>query len=836
MTRAKPPTATDPTKLRLQLLAAGFLPIPVEGKRPPMDGWQNKRTNADEIRLWEKVYPLATNMGILGETAPGLDVDVYDEDAAETLDKLAREFFEERGGKFSPRIGLWPKRLIPLRTDEPFTKLALARAFVGPEYVKPDGTRSNRHKIEILCQGQQWVCDGIHPDTQAPYRWTYGAPGTDFAREDLPYVRREDVEQFLDAATTLLIEQHGFTLVTPLSDANGGERTPGEPLAPASRIAAAVAVIPNNDVEWDEWNRIGMAIWRATDGSGEGFGIFDGWSQRSRKHNTTTTGKKWSEYTRSPPTQIGAGTIIFLADQADATWREKLQGEPPQPEPDDPGAQPPPERKPDNAGAQPREATADDDDTSLPYVDLARDPIPPREWLVHERIPLRNVTSLSGEGAIGKSILLMQLSGAVALGLHWISTMPAQGAVLYMSCEEDDDEVQRRMQAVAQHLDTTRQEMVERGLRFLSFAGRDAILAQPDRFGIMRPTPLFDQLRRDALQQRPKLIVLDNVADIFGGKEMDRAQTRQFITMLRGLAMAADSAVVISAHPSLTGITTDTGLSGSTGWHNSVRARMYFKPAPGDDTALRVLEVKKSNYGPVSENILLRWRDGVYVVEPGVGSLDRLAAEAKLDQLFLILLRRFTKHGRRVSDKKSPTHAPAVFADEPEAKKAKADRKALAEAMVRLFEANKLRVVTIGSASRMRGHIVEGGDDEREPATVIPFPTALPTAFQPPSNRGAHTHPPYPPSRLEAGKGAVGSPPASNGPEAEPSSADTDADFGPATFSIMGIELDGTPCLHCGKSDGNVYMVRDDRRLDQPSKPLHERCARKWFTSGGGRS
>src|SRR5262245_48484047 len=88
------------------------------------------------------------------------------------------------------------------------------------------------------------------------------------------------------------------------------------------------------------------------------------------------------------------------------------------------------------------------------------------------------------------------------------------------------------------------------------------------------------------------------------------------------------------------GIRSDTGLSGSTGWHNSVRARMYFKPAPGDDTSLRVLEVKKNNYGPVSESIVLRWRDGVYVVEPGVGTLDRLAAEAEIDHLFLKLLRR----------------------------------------------------------------------------------------------------------------------------------------------------------------------------------------------------
>jgi hypothetical protein len=156
-------------------------------------------------------------------------------------------------------------------------------------------------------------------------------------------------------------------------------------------------------------------------------------------------------------------------------------------------------------------------DAPLPYVDLALDLVS-RSWLVLERIPMLNVTMLGGEGAIGKSLLLMQLSGAVVLGKEWIGTLPEQGPVLYMSCEEDDDEVRRRMEDVARHLGSTRQEMIERGLRILSFAGRDAVLAQPDRAGVMRPTPVFERLRRDAVEMRPKLIVLDTVADIFAGR------------------------------------------------------------------------------------------------------------------------------------------------------------------------------------------------------------------------------------------------------------------------------------------------------------------------------
>src|SRR5262249_28265561 len=127
----------------------------------------------------------------------------------------------------------------------------------------------------------------------------------------------------------------------------------------------------------------------------------------------------------------------------------------------------------------------------LAYVDLAA-PLVPREWLVLERIPLHNVTLLSGDGGLGKSLLLMQLAGAVALGGEWIGILPERGGVLYLSCEEDDDEIRRRMEDVAAHLGSTRAEMECSGLRFLSLAGKDAILGQPYQNGIIRTTPLFE--------------------------------------------------------------------------------------------------------------------------------------------------------------------------------------------------------------------------------------------------------------------------------------------------------------------------------------------------------
>jgi hypothetical protein len=93
--------------------------------------------------------------------------------------------------------------------------------------------------------------------------------------------------------------------------------------ADAFDIAAALKVIPNDDVSWEEWNRVAMAAWRATGGCEEGFAAFDSWSSKSSKYDADTTRKRWDGFKTSPPTIIGAGTIFWLADRTAPGWRQK---------------------------------------------------------------------------------------------------------------------------------------------------------------------------------------------------------------------------------------------------------------------------------------------------------------------------------------------------------------------------------------------------------------------------------------------------------------------------------------------------------------------------------
>jgi RecA-family ATPase len=272
---------------------------------------------------------------------------------------------------------------------------------------------------------------------------------------------------------------------------------------------------------------------------------------------------------------------------------------------------------------------------ALPYLDIRAwddKPVPPRAWAVKDRIPLRQPTLLSGEGAIGKTLLLLQQSAAHALdGRDWLGMLPEPGPAMYLGCEDEQDEIHRRLADIAAHYGVRFADLAE-NLHLLSYAGQDALLGVTDRRGIVQPTPLFERLHADAIRIRPKLIGIDTASDVFAGDENNRAEVRQFVGLLRKMAIDANAAVVLCSHPSLTGITSGSGLSGSTGWHNSVRARLYFKKATtadGDepDADLRELHFMKSNYGPLGDRILLRWRQGVYVPEPS-GSNLTLGARA----------------------------------------------------------------------------------------------------------------------------------------------------------------------------------------------------------------
>lgn len=328
-------------------------------------------------------------------------------------------------------------------------------------------------------------------------------------------------------------------------------------------------------------------------------------------------------------------------------------------------------------------------------------PVPAREWLVQDLIPMNTVTLLGGDGGTGKSLLSLQLACAVALARKWISLPARSGRALFMSAEDDLDEIHRRLN------DITAAENVRLAdldnLVIASLAGEDALLAaiSPQK-GALQPSPLYWQLEQMMIRERPAVLVLDTLADLFPGNENDRAQARQFIGLLRGLAIRHQCAVVLLAHPSLSGLNSGKGTSGSTGWNNSVRSRLYLDRVliedQEQDPDARILHTMKTNYGRTGGQIGLTWSNGVFLAKPEETGLDRMAQNAKAERVFLKLLDEFNAEGRRVRHTTGNGFAPDAFARSGRAEGL--TKPALRSAMEGLFSRGLISVAEEGPPSR----------------------------------------------------------------------------------------------------------------------------------------
>jgi RecA-family ATPase len=354
----------------------------------------------------------------------------------------------------------------------------------------------------------------------------------------------------------------------------------------------------------------------------------------------------------------------------------------------------------------------------LVRVNIARydtEPIPEREWGVRDRFPRHNVALMSGEGAIGKSILFLQLAAAHVLGKDWLRSVPEQGPVVLINCEDNEAELVRRLQPVLKSYNASFGDVAE-GLHLFPLVdgGADPLLAGLDRKGRMVATPLYGELLAEVKEVQPVCTVIDNVADVFGGSEIDRSHVRQFVALMRQLAIAANGYVIMSAHPSLTGIASKTGLSGSTQWHNSVRARAYMHVQGkdddnDDDPGTRVLEFMKSNYSALAEQIELQWANGLFVPTRVPSGPEQAAVHVAVDGLFLELLDKGTAKGDNFSPKRtSNNYAPTVFAKTREAKSARVSKDQLADALDRLMTAGKVAAQPYGPSSKLAYRIARG--------------------------------------------------------------------------------------------------------------------------------
>lgn len=198
------------------------------------------------------------------------------------------------------------------------------------------------------------------------------------------------------------------------------------------QVQAALDALPD-DLDYDTWLMVGMALHHET--QGEGFDIWDEWSQRSPKYTSREYGwDRWRSFDRGTGPVVTARSLVHLANENGAGIA--LNG-PASPEEfdalvDTPAAEP---------GETPRfhfePVSAFSSTQALP-------------WIVKGILPQAGLGVVYGASGAGKSFVVLDMAMSIARGVPWRGKRVRQQRVAYVAAEGADG-FRKRVAAYAQH-------------------------------------------------------------------------------------------------------------------------------------------------------------------------------------------------------------------------------------------------------------------------------------------------------------------------------------------------------------------------------------------------
>jgi hypothetical protein len=562
-----------------------------DGKWHSFD-WTKHEADERDIERWAA---MGAGVGVkMGEGLYFIDADTLDKTLAGLIQMTVVKHFNV----LPARIGNFPKTGYPIRVSEPL------------KYMRIEFGQSER--VEILGDNRQAVFAGVHPKTKLPYSWPF--PLVPF--DQLPIVTPAQIVAFLDELRTMLpaasakIITEGATTDVSQGSLKGSIET----------IRKAVAATPNTSEAFptrETYRDLGYAIKAALPDNGpEAFEIFSEWCARWTEdgvpanpgNEPAVVAADWSRM--HPPFRRGANFVYELAEQHAPDQFKKVDAFF-DVLPDEPESLFVPEAPP----VAPREVEP------LICIDpttwAGRLPRP-REWVVDGWMPKGEVTLLYGDGGVGKSLLAMQFATCAAAGRPWLGQTTRPSRVMGFFCEDGEDELFRRQADINKALGVEFTELAN--LRLISRKHFDNTFALWDRqTGALKLQPVWHQLVHAAKAFRADVLIVDTIADVFAGSEIDRAQVSAFVKSCLGrMAQEIGGSVLALGHPSLSGKSSGSGTSGSTAWSNAARSRLYLKHPKGSDRGnTRVLEGMKANYGPKGSELIVRWHRGAFEMVAG---------------------------------------------------------------------------------------------------------------------------------------------------------------------------------------------------------------------------
>ncbi len=245
-----------------------------------------------------------SSVGIVTGNVAAVDIDITDPTAARIAQGVVTEIL---GATPLIRQGEAPKIIMVYKTAKPFGKLSCG-------------------KVEVLCDGQMFVAFGIHPKTGKPYQWIDGEDPTTVDVDSLPEVSEEQVRAMMAALLKKrFLVDRGFVSVPKFEPKLQGPASNLDAtrlIGSEKAIRSALRAIPNDFCSWNEWKRVGMLIYVASNGAKWGSQLWEEWSDKNKTITDPnyTADRAWQEMIISPPRRTGGANSLYTKARMDHGW------------------------------------------------------------------------------------------------------------------------------------------------------------------------------------------------------------------------------------------------------------------------------------------------------------------------------------------------------------------------------------------------------------------------------------------------------------------------------------------------------------------------------------
>ena len=261
-------------------------------------------------------------------------------------------------------------------------------------------------------------------------------------------------------------------------------------------------------------------------------------------------------------------------------------------------------------------------------INYSSTPPPPRDYVVDELLVAGKVAVLAGLGGVSKTMLSMQLAVSTAIGRVFLGKQVKVGSVLMILGEEDQEEIDRRFNAIFDAWGLSNQEiqMVSERVRAHPMNGLDARLTRTEN-GSLEATDFTDEIVMaanklvDESQCPLALVVLDHAGLIHGGQFNAREDVVQTMRQVNFLTKSVSTAVLVLAHSPKTAIGKEESdqldVAGSMAWVDLARSVFVLRTMTekeGKDFGISAKAVRsnyvsfsvvKNNYGPTDQRVWL---------------------------------------------------------------------------------------------------------------------------------------------------------------------------------------------------------------------------------------